>query len=230
MRRQFILPIVFVALLLVLLDKDLIYIPLAIVAVIITIDVVNMFMYSFPYEPRVILVNNYPEQYHGQQIANKKMGAESQYNDEYVNIRTMRENYLQNLQNQPRSDNTWISTSSVVNPDDRLHQEFNVRDSREFKPINLGYRNPVQSHPNINVEEMSNLNINRNVGGFRLGNTSSFGNKLKQQNDEMGEWFSQNTGMQRNYMQDAAESKVAHKLDMRRQYPIHQMSSLLGYH
>lgn len=226
--KHIILPIIFASILFVFFDQRLIYIPLIITALFMAYDVVNLCMYGLPYIPRLVLIKN-QDNTNCPMIQKQKLnlGGGNDYinNNENENSRTLREKYLDRLQQNRVSDNTWISTSSVVNPDDRLYQSDMIRNVNEFRQPT----GPLASHPDIDTESTSNLNIDRNVGGFRMGNSYGAGNMLRAQNEGMKNWYLDNTAIQRQEMANAANFKVSQKMAMRNEFPIHTMSGLMGY-
>jgi hypothetical protein len=233
--KQLILPLILICILLIFLEKNLIYLAIVACVFFILYD-----MLGNPFTPRIILVNDegeynyttYPTTGYILQRPENFIEKCYYYNDKVnlgggggnmntSNTRKMRDKFIKQKQGS-YIDNTWISTSSNVNPESRMRQENNVRPIDEFKNYTNESIKYMNTHPTLDAT--NNLNIDTFNGGFNLGTSLNDVNmNLQNQHNRMNDMFIDNTNIQREYMGSAANEKVRHKLDMRDKFPTHHM-------
>lgn len=199
----FALLIILLSAVVVMFDKSLFYMPI----VTTLFFLVYYFVLHWP-----ILVKNIQSMYLCQlsSAGSPGVGPTSQ---------TLYDNYMEPLHNSTVNDNRFITTATNVSPGSRIRQSENIRDLYAAEP-------PVVVIPEIDTDSTRHLNIDRNVGGFKISDVSDYESALNRMRSDRNGSFYDDTNIQRDYMRLNANSKVSFKNQSERMMPSHKWFKL----
>jgi hypothetical protein len=197
--QLFMLFVILLSAIVVLCDRSLYYLPV----VTTLIFIAYLAMKEFPF-----IVE-------GLKIAAQKMPASGLGASGVASKSEFLTNAYQNkLHKATIDDNRWITTAAYVNPDERVDMTANIRGLDEEAA-------PIQGTPTVDVASGRYLNIDRNIGGFRIDGADQYAKLLMQQRANNNDSYYADTAMPRAYMMQSANDKVANKVFMSNQYKKH---------
>lgn len=190
-------------------NKDLYYIPIAVSLLALVWELIR-YMPTFMYQFMYMSAPARPQNLHIQGLQQLGAGggvapiSQAVYN-----------NYMSRLNRITPNDNQYIVAATNVNPDDRLIQEYNIHALSDSM-------SPIQGTPEIDTESGGHLNLDRNIGNFRIPGTNQFSEALEQQRLARNQSYYNDTSVPRNYLLAAAENKVRRKNQAEKAFPSHK--------
>lgn len=131
----------------------------------------------------------------------------------------MYDRYIEPLHKVDINDNRFITTATNVSPGSRIRQSDNIRDMSSMGQ-------PIVVTPDVDTESTRHLNIDRNIGGFRIDGADQYASSLNAMRQEKNASFYSDTNVQRDYMLSNANDKVAFKNQSERIMPSHKWFKL----